>query len=96
MPVNTNIINSSYGKEIKEGITATIISIDGYEDITDISNELNTIDAGVYGENIRYAIYNALVKVYNFAMPWVGTQDEYDAIETKNPKQLYIIIGDNS
>lgn len=92
MPVSTNIINSSYGKEIKEGITATVISIEGYENITDIGNELAEIDTGVYGEDIRYAIYNALVKVYNFAMPWVGTQNEYDALETKNPKQLYIIL----
>lgn len=92
MPVNTNIINSSYGKEIKEGITSTVISIDGYENITNIGNELAKIDTGVYGEDIRYAIYNALVKVYNFAMPWVGTKDEYDAIEIKNPNQLYIIL----
>ena len=92
MAVDTNIIRSSYGKEIKEGITNTIISIDGYEEITNIEAELGTISSGIYGEDIRTAIYNALVKVYNFAMPWVGTKTEYEAIETKQENRLYIII----
>lgn len=92
MAVDTNIINSSYGKEIKNGIINTIVSIEGHEKITDIQEELYTINSGVYGQDIRVAIYNALVKTYNFAMPWIGTKSEYDTLENKETNRLYIII----
>lgn len=96
MALDNNIVQSSYGKEIKDGIISSTISIEGFESLTDISSELATIQTGVYGQDIRVAIYNLLVKVYNFAMPWIGTKDEYDAIENKENNKLYVIIKEVS
>lgn len=92
MNIDTNIISSSYGKEIKDGIVNSVISIDGYENITDISTELNTINSNIYGESIRHAVYNVLEKVFFFAEPWVGTKNEYDNIQEKQNNKLYLIL----
>jgi len=90
--IDDNIIESSYGKLIKDGIVNSVITIEGHENITNIDNELATIRSEIYGQDIRSAIYSILVKVYNFAQPWYGTRAEYDSLELKDSNRLYIIL----
>lgn len=90
--IDTSIITSSYGSVIKETIQNSIIDISDHEGFTDISEELNIIASGIYGEQIRNAIYNALVKIDNFAVPWVGTQEEYDSMDQHYPSKFYVVI----
>jgi hypothetical protein len=90
--IDDNIIKSSYGKEIKDGIVGSTITIEGFENLTDISSELATISSGIYGQDIRVAIYSLLQKAYVFVQPWVGTQEQYDAIDTKEQYRLYLIF----
>lgn len=59
---------------------------EGY-DMVDISNELNIIEHGIYGKDIRMAIYNALYKLASYDSP-INTDGRAIIGELESPKPL--------
>lgn len=72
--------------------------------MANISQELQTIKDGVYGEDIRMAIHDGIEKINDgsggFLPPlegigvWTGTRDSFNSLSSHDLNILYIIFDE--